>query len=258
MKERNIIRFSIILYWTAFWGLSALDKIIPAVENNWVGKDFFALFVKFFESLGVKDPIYPSIALIFISIIEIFNFTCYLFSIINFTKGKTGLSEKWFSRGILSSVILFILFSIGDQVFGERFQLLEHGLFWMILIASWALFKFAEDPDNKTITFKFSKGHKIALLTGIVFISITAISIFKFSEDTYPNTTSPLKGKEVIKDVYKFDFPFIADRIVLKNTIVSFKKNHPDLKVTYIYTGPGELNSKKKTHLLLYLFTEKR
>ena len=85
MKERKIIQFSIILYWTTFWGLSVLDKIIPAVQKNWVGKDFFALFVKFFESLGIKDPLYATIALGLISTIEILNFVCYLFAIINFS-----------------------------------------------------------------------------------------------------------------------------------------------------------------------------
>ena len=33
---------------------------------------------------------------------------------------------------------LFALFSIADQTFGDRFQLLEHGLFWLVLLASWA------------------------------------------------------------------------------------------------------------------------
>ena len=50
MKEKNILRFSILFYWTFFWGLSVLDKIIPDVHHLWVGKDFFALFVKFFGS----------------------------------------------------------------------------------------------------------------------------------------------------------------------------------------------------------------
>jgi hypothetical protein len=52
--------------------------------------------------------------------------------------------------------------------------------------------------------------------------------------------------------------PFLADRVVFQKTINSFKKNHPDLQVNNIYTGPSELNSKKKTHMLLYLFTEKK
>ena len=42
----------------------------------------------------------------------------------------------------------------------------------------------------------------------------------------------------------------------IKDEVNNFKKEHPELKINYIYTGPGELNSKKKTHMLLYVFTE--
>ena len=78
MKEKNILRFSILFYWTFFWGLSVLDKIIPDVHHLWVGKDFFALFVKFFGSLGLKDPIFATLALAFISSLEGLNFVFYL------------------------------------------------------------------------------------------------------------------------------------------------------------------------------------
>ena len=134
MKEKTIIRFSILIYWTFFWGLSVIDKIIPDVHHLWVGKDFFALFIKFFGSLGLKDPLFATIALALISSLEVINFVFYLLSFINFAKGKEAHTEKWFFRAILSSITLFGLFSIGDQVFGDRFQLLEHGLFWLILI----------------------------------------------------------------------------------------------------------------------------
>ena len=53
MKEQSVIRCWILIFWTFFWGLSVFDKIIPDVHFLWVGKDFFALFVKFFGSLGV-------------------------------------------------------------------------------------------------------------------------------------------------------------------------------------------------------------
>ena len=78
------------------------------------------------------------------------------------------------------------------------------------------------------------------------------------SNKTFSNVSSPVTGIEVVSDVYKFDFPFLADKIVLEKTINQFKSDHPELKINYIYTGPSELNSKKKTHMLLYVFTEKR
>ena len=258
MKEKNIIRFSILIFWTFFWGLSVLDKIIPDVHNLWVGKDFFALFVKFFGSLGLKNPIFATIALASVSALEVFNFVFYLLSFISFSRGNHALSEKWFFRAVFASLALFSLFSIADQVFGDRFQLLEHGLFWLILIASWLLFKYISDSDEKSLSLGFSKDVKIAISIGVCFTAITSLSIIDFSDKTFSNVDSPVSGKEVVDGVYKFDFPFLADKLVWEKTINKFKKDHPELRVNYIYTGPSELNSKKKTHMLLYVFTEKR
>ena len=132
MKEQAVIRFSILVFWTFFWGLSVMDKIIPDVHFLWVGKDFFALFVKFFGSLGIKDSIVATIALAGVSSLEAVNFILYGVAFYNFLKGNSMGAEKWFFRAILTSITLFALFSIADQVFGDRFQLLEHGLFWLI------------------------------------------------------------------------------------------------------------------------------
>ena len=68
MKERHLLRFSVLVFWTLFWGLSVVDKIIPDVQHLWVGKDFFALFVKFFGSLGLKDPLFATVALAVIAV----------------------------------------------------------------------------------------------------------------------------------------------------------------------------------------------
>ena len=257
IKEKNILKFSILFYWTFFWGLSVLDKIIPDVHHLWVGKDFFALFVKFFGSLGLKDPIFATLALAFVSSLEGLNFIFYLLASINFLKGNESISYKWFFRAIFTSITLFSLFSIADQVFGDRFQLLEHGLFWLILIASWVLFKYISISDGKTLVFKIDNGVKIAVITGLLITAGASISIIDFSNKTFSNVSAPVEGIEVIEDVYKFDFPFLADKLVWETTINKFKENHPELKVNYIYTGPSELNSKKKTHMLLYVFTEK-
>ena len=218
MKEKNIIRFSILIFWTFFWGLSVLDKIIPDVHNLWVGKDFFALFVKFFGSLGLKNPIFATIALASVSALEVFNFVFYMLSLVSFSRGNHTLSEKWFFRAVFSSLALFSLFSIADQVFGDRFQLLEHGLFWLILIASWLLFKYISDSDEKSLSLGFTRDVKIAISIGVCFTVITSLSIIDFSDETYSNVDSPVRGKEVVDGVYKFDFPFLAYNLVWEKT----------------------------------------
>jgi hypothetical protein len=258
MKEKITIRYFILIYWTFFGGLTIIDKIIPDVYPYWVGADFYTLFIKFFASLGLTDPIFATIALAGISSIEVFAFVCYLFSLYNLYKGKDITSEQWFFRGIFFYILLFSFFSIGDQVFGDRNQLLEHGIFWLILIVSWTVYKYNNQAEERTMNFHFSRDVKIAFLAGIFLTGITSYSILNFSQDTYSNKNLPVQGEEVVQGVYKFDFPFLADKKVWEKTLNAFEEKHPELKINYTYTGPDELNSKKKTHMLLYLFTEKK
>jgi hypothetical protein len=258
MKEKVIIRYCILIYWTFFGALTVIDKIIPDVYPYWVGADFYTLFVKLFASLGLSDPIFATIALAGISSIEVLVFVCYLFSLYHLYEGEDKSSEHWFYRDVLFSVLLFSIFSIGDQVFGERNQLLEHGIFWLILIVSLVVFKYNIEADERSIRFSFTNDIKIAFLTGILLTVITSYSILNFSKSTYSNKSLPVQSEEVVQGVYKFYFPFLADKIVWEKTISVFEEKHPELKINYIYTGPDELNSKKKTHMLLYLFTEKK
>jgi len=256
MNERRLLRLAILVFWTIFWGLSVMDKIIPDVRHLWVGKDFFALFVKFFGSLGLKDPLFATAALASISTLEAINFGLYLTALISFRKGNDAVTDRWFFRAILTSMVLFSLFSIGDQVFGDRFQLLEHGLFWIILLASWIVFRHVHMPDGTILQLTPTRETRLAVLTGCILTLATTAALWRFSDATFHQVEAPVLGEEVVEGIHKFDFPFLADKVVWENTVNAFMEQHPDLRVRYIYTGPSELNSKKKTHLLLYVFTE--
>ena len=61
MKSQRLIQGAILWFWT--WGLSVADEILPDVQHLWVGRNFFALFVKFFASMGLKDPAFATAAL---------------------------------------------------------------------------------------------------------------------------------------------------------------------------------------------------
>ncbi len=256
MKESKLIRFFILIHWVFFAGTTVLDKLIPDVYPLWVGADFYTLFVKLFASLGIKDPIFATSALAGVSIIEVVGFVCYLFAAVLLIKQKNKSADRWFSRGILLSLLLFSLFSIGDQVFGDRFTLLEHGIFWCILLISWIVFLYYGTAKSKVIKVSGSKSLRTAILAGITITIITSVSILRFSEDTWSQKVTPVSAEKISENLYKFDFPFLGDKYTLENTVKAFKKNHPELKVNYIYTGPNELNTKKKTHMLLYIFTK--
>jgi len=256
MNERKILRATILVFWTLFWGLSVVDKIIPDVQFLWVGKDFFALFIKFFGSLGLKDPLFATTALAGVSALEAVNFSLYLVALLSLRTGDETITDTWFFRAILASVTLFSLFSIADQVFGDRFQLLEHGLFWIVLIASWIVFKHVPISDEGPVSWSPTKPAVLSIAIGAVLTALTSISIWNFSNQTFAQGGAPVEGKEVVRGIYKFDFPFLADKLTWEATVNAFMEAHPELTTQYIYTGPSELNSKKKTHLLLYVFTE--
>lgn len=257
MRESKLIQYFILVHWLFFAGTTALDKLIPDVYPLWVGADFYTLFVKLFASLGIKDPIFATAALSAVSIVEVASFVCFLLSLVLLTKHKKKSAEHWFSRGILLSLVLFSFFSIGDQVFGDRFTLLEHGIFWCILLVSWVVFLYTGNTESRTVSLAPSKTLRTTLITGIVLTVITSISIFSFSSSTWDTKKTPVSGVEIANGMYKFDFPFLGDKNTLEATLKAFKTEHPNLKVNYIYTGPSELNTKKKTHMLLYVFTEK-
>lgn len=254
MNARFLLRLAILGFWTLFWGLSVVDKILPDVQHLWVGKDFFALFIKFFASLGLKDPVYATVALAGVSALEAAHFVLYLLAMACHLRGREAQSQTWFFRAIATSMVLFSLFSIADQVFGDRFQLLEHGLFWLVLLASWIAFRFVELSDEPLP--RLSGEGKRALVLGTLLTAMVSVGLWDFSGQTWQNGSEAVSGQEVVDGIYKFDFPFLADKRVLETTVNTFKAEHPELDVTYVYTGPSELNTKKKTHVLVYLFTE--
>ena len=142
MNARFLLRLAILVFWTLFWGLSVVDKILPDVQHLWVGKDFFALFIKFFASLGLKDPLlrhgHPgrSVGL------EAANFVLYLLAMDATCAVDGAVTDRWFFRAIPPPWCCSACSPSPDQVFGDRFQLLEHGLFWLVLLASWIAFRF--------------------------------------------------------------------------------------------------------------------
>jgi hypothetical protein len=259
MNAPRLLRLSIVAFWTLFWGLSVLDKVVPDVHPLWVGKDFFALFVKFFASLGLKDPLFATVALAGVSGLEALSFVLYFVAAVHVVRRSQDRANTWFFRAVSASMTLFALFSIADQTFGDRFQLLEHGLFWLVLLSSWGMFRMLPEQDaSEAPRFMATPGARWALGTGIALTLLATWSIRSFSADTMHLATSHVEAVEVVEHVWKFDFPFLADKDTWEATVDAFRARHPELDITYIYTGPSELNTKKKTHLLLYVFTREK
>jgi hypothetical protein len=158
--------------------------------------------------------------------------------------------------GICFTLITFTIFSIGDHVFGDRFELLEHTLFWFLTLFSWVVFIRLENSvstDEMGIKKKQLLG---ASIVSVVLVLVTSVSIFNYNTNYFSRRTDAITALKVGDNIYKVSFPFLGGSTVFEKSIDKFKKENPTKKINHIYTVPKELRLKKADALIFYIVTE--
>jgi hypothetical protein len=253
---KQLIRCVIFIYWLLFWSLNILDKIIGGSHFLWVGKDRFAQFERFFDSIGLGHPIIANVALIITAGLEIFAFVFFSGALFHFIKKNVDSSRSWFFAGIILTLIIFTFFSIGDQIFGDHIELLEHSIYWFISLLSWVTFIRVDKikiPDNFSVE---KKQFLVAIALTIILISVTTFSIFRHNKNSFIERTEAVKAIQVGEKRYKFSFPFLAGSKAFENTISKFIKDYPTLRINYIYTAPTPLRLGEADGLIIYIQTD--
>ena len=146
--ESKTIQFGIIIFWLLFWLLNVIDKFIGSSTFLWVGKDRLTQFVKYFSSVGIDNPNVAFTFLIFVSIAEIIALVLIAGALWQLMLGNEQKAHQFFFWGTFAGLAMFSFFAIGDQIFGERHELLEHTTYWMALIVSWGAYKYFPKPNN--------------------------------------------------------------------------------------------------------------
>ncbi len=252
---KDLIRCFILVYWILFWLLNSIDKIIGGAHFLFVGRNRFAQIERFFDSIGLGEPIYANIALIVTAGLEIFALVFFTGALYHFIKKDKDTSRSWFFIGIALTLITFTYFSIGDQIFGDHFELLEHGIFWFITLLSWIIFI---RIDRIQLFDSFSIDRKQLLASSIVIFliaSVTTFAIFRHNQTSFVERTQAVGAVKITENKYKIEFPFLAGRTAFENSIVRFKEDNPDLVIDYIYTAPKPLRLGKSDGLIIYIQT---
>lgn len=253
---KDLVRYFILIYWILFWLLNIIDKIIGGAHFLFVGKDRFAQMERFFDSIGLDNPIIANIALIITAGLEIFAFVFFAGALYHFKKKNIDSTRSWFFIGIVLTLTTFTYFSIGDQIFGDHFELLEHSLFWFITLLSWIIFI---RIDKIQIFDNFSIAKKqffVATALTIMITIITAFSIFRHNQTSFIERTQAVNAEKVDDNKFKIKFPFLAGSKAFENSIAKFKKDNPTLSINYIYTAPTPLRLAESDGLLIYIQTD--
>ena len=223
----QLVRYSILFYWSIFWLFNIVDKIIGGSLFLWVGRDRFAQFQKFFASAGLESPAIANFALIIAAGLEVFAFVFFTGALLYFLKKKIETSRTWFFIGIVLTLITFTIFSIGDHIFGDRFELLEHTLFWFLTLFSWVAFIRLE---NSSETEKMVINKKQLILVSVIslmLVSTTCFSIFSYNYNFFSRRTDALVAQQLVKIYLKFLFLFLVEVLFLKKLLTSLNlKTH--------------------------------
>jgi len=254
----GLIQLIILVFWMLFWLLNVLDKIIGGPHFLFVGKDRFAQIQRFFDSIHLGNPAITNIFLIIIAGLEIIALVFLSGSFYYFIRKNTEAARSFFFMGIVFTLIIFTFFSIGDQIFGDHFELLEHGLFWFIGLLSWILFT---QTDKMRVFDNVSIGRKAIIYSAMLIFSlgsITVFSVFWHHRSSYSERTEAVSAVKVSENKYKVQFPFLAGSKAFENTIKKFMEDNPAEKIIFIYTTPAQLRLGESDGLIVYFQTEKK
>lgn len=253
---KDFIRYFILIYWSLFWLLNVIDKIIGGAHFLFVGKDRFAQIERFFDSLGLENPIYANAVLILTAGLETFALVFFVGALYHFKKKNADSARSWFFIGIGLTLATFTYFSIGDQVFGDHAELLEHALFWFIALLSWIIFI---RIDKIQLFDNFSIGKK-QLIVSSVFVFVIAfastLAIFRHNQTSFIERTQAVEAVKIGEDKYKIEFPFLAGSAAFENSIALFKESYPGLSIDYIYTVPNPMRLGQSDGLIIYIQTD--
>jgi hypothetical protein len=259
--EGKIFRMGIVGFWTLFWFFNVIDKFIGGSAFLFVGSDRFALFVKLFSSLGIgnQNAFFVSLgSLIIATIIEIIAFALLLSALWHLFQHNDTRAETLFFWGSFTGLVLFSFFAIGDQIFGDRVELLEHSIFWIALIMSWGAYIYFPKEKEKIEEDSSDNSSNKAPMIMIVAMSLIATAVLTFHGiKKFPERTKIVEPAYLGQGVYSFEMLFLSGGNVWEKSLTQFIGNHPELRVTAIYTIPNELKT-KADNVIIFVITEKR
>ena len=150
-------------------------------------------------------------------------------------------------------VIILGGFGGENEVFGDRFELLEHTLFWFLTLFSWAVFIRLEAKQPGKAISPSKKQIAGASILSVLLVCATSLSIFNYNENYFYRRTTALPAQPVGENIYKVSFPFLGGSTVFEKSIEKFKNEHPSKSIDHIYTVPDPLRLKKADGLIFYI-----
>ena len=138
--ENRLIRLAIVIFWALVWLLSFADTVGGMAAGVWLNGNRLEHFMERYAQLGVADPVVSSATLIVIGAAELVAFSLFGLAFLSYFRGERDYERYYFYLGIIVSLAILTLFTVGNQLFGNQAKLLEHSLYWIAAVISWFLY----------------------------------------------------------------------------------------------------------------------
>ena len=168
------------------------------------------------------------------------------------TQLSTSVGSSVFS-GFTSG---FSIFSKYKKAKKDRFELLEHTLFWTLTLFSWVIFINADKLLTLQNSIINKKQVTLSAIVLIVIVIVLNISIISHKNEAYHERREGVTATMEGENLYKCTFPFLAGSTSFEKTLDQFQKDHPNKKIKQIYTVPNKLRKQKADALIVYITTE--
>lgn len=149
-RESKIFSVLVLAYWSFFWLLNFVDKIIVGPANLWNGKDRVTQFSDYFASINIHSDLLVWLLIGVITILEFAAFLLVAAALVNLVRNRSDVARSFFFWGTAAGMVIFTSFSVGDQIFGDRPELWEHGAFLLLIMVSWFAYRFY-NPEDKSV-----------------------------------------------------------------------------------------------------------
>ena len=149
-----LVAGSTVLYWAVFWTFNGLDKFLHGrnlLVFHWHGKDRAGQFGSYFQDIGINASLTEPMLLL-TGVWELalgLLFAGVLYRLASDTGPRAVL--KAMSLGTTASILTFIGFSAFDVVSGDRAELLEHGVYMMLLLVSWLTVGMSQSQPSRFV-----------------------------------------------------------------------------------------------------------
>ena len=140
LKQLISTRSLIAIYWMFFWLLNGLDKFFN--YEYFFGENRHQQFIEYFASLDLP----ASLAVFTVYTFGVMETLLGLVFVFIVTHGEKNPAINRFA--FKATMAVWIIFSIGDILFGARGELREHGIYMILTIMSFQFFLLSDEKNT--------------------------------------------------------------------------------------------------------------